>query len=221
MTIPTTNATRQSSIAVVVILCWAALAAAQPSPGSLDSLQSLVRRLQSASADERKAALVDLRSQRVRAIEELMRIVANERSTKSGKPDTALHLAILTLGEWNAAGVQPLLLEMIDFRLDLDAGAKYPLGYEYPAAYALTLMSPRAIAGDVTTRLAAETTSPLRRRLMVWTLYRLLGEAGAREVLESARKRLAGDALDRIKKAQDELRLGDRLISRLPQLGRE
>jgi hypothetical protein len=174
----------------------------------------VLQQLQSQSASERKAALVELQSQRTAVIRELMRLVGNERNAKAGIPGTPLHLAIIGLGEWNATGARSLLLEMIDYRLKVDAGAKYPPGYEYPAAFALTMMSARDIAADVSTRLSEE-ASPLRRRLMVWTLYRMLGAGGASEVLESASKRASGPQLERLKQAQEDLRFGNQLITRL------
>jgi hypothetical protein len=199
---------------MLAILGGVAPAVAQPSRPAPASVRALLQRLRSSSAAERKSALVELEGQRKAVIAELMRVVGNERTSRSGKPDTALHLAMLALGDWNATAARSLLMEMVDYRLDLDAGAKYPPGYEYPAAFALTRMSGTDNAEEVAARLGAE-DSPVRRRLLLWTLYRTLGAGGAAEVVESAAKRAQGAQVERLRTAREDLKLGNQLVTRL------
>lgn len=215
MTTRTTRTLNPRGWTLLALLGIAAPALAQSSRSAQTAMDGMLGRLRSSSAAERKAALVELQSQRAAVVEELLRLVGGERTVRSGKPDTPLHLAILALGEWNATAGRPLLMEMIDYRIDLPAGEKYPPGYQYPAAFALTQMAAIDASEEVAARLAAE-DAPVRRRLLVWTLYRTLGAGGASEVVDVAMKRTRGpQQAERLQAARDDLKLGNQLVTQL------
>jgi hypothetical protein len=181
-----------------------------------DIIVENVKKIYNADIRARKEAFDILREERSVLVQELTDTLKNSKNTKSGDEYSSIHLSAALLGEWRAVEAKELLLDMIDYRLNLKAGAKYPLGYEFPCANALISIGGSEVLNAAISRIVQE-PSLMRKRLFTWVVYSLVGvEVGVRS-LEAAAKKLDVTPAKRLLDTREEISQENRLLFMLEE----
>ena len=200
-------------LALTLALALPILQHAFAGEANMPSMLELARRI----SHEQKAARFDafqtIERERNKAITELLVVLKSRKGDEEGEERSSTHLAIDFLASLGAVEATPVLLDMIDYRIALQAGAKRPIGSEYPCARALARIGGnRELLESLAQRIRAE-ESLKRRRLMIWVAYRILGGDLTQTWLKSHIQGTTGEDRERLEAAAKEVSMGNRLVS--------
>lgn len=174
-----------------------------------------VRQLENEDRLERTEAAHALQEDRRTLIRELIELLQNSRAATS-EEDSTIHLAMVVLGEWRATEATKVLLDKVDLKLDVQAGAKRAPGYEYPAAQALINIGGTEVLNAVIARIG-EDPSPTRRQLLTWVVYQLVGSDVGSMYLEAVPADADAHQARRVDDARRMVRQGNQLLRMLEE----
>lgn len=196
------------------ILIVAAVVSPVDSSGvAIDSPQVLAANLDSDQQAKRTEAFQSLKKYRTAVIFEAIKILEKSKHDSVVSQNSSPHLAALVLGEWKATEAIALLLDMIDLRTELQSGAKYPLGYEFPCAYALANIGGSDVINAAIVRIGTE-RSFAKRRLYTWIVYRLADINMGVNYLKVATKATSAnsDLVKYLETAREDILKGNQLL---------